>query len=67
MNKIQVFLVDDSGNYWIESYQKLECAISAFRRYIERSSCVLCDLRVCGSNESLASYRNYKFFKICGK
>lgn len=66
MNKYQILIIDSSGNYRFDDYQSLNVAVPAFRRHIERSSTLICDLRICGDLEPIASYRNYKLLKIRG-
>lgn len=66
MNKFQVFFCDLAGDYHFANFVSLSSAVIYFRKSISLSECLLCDLRLCGSNECIATYRNYKYLKIKG-
>lgn len=66
-NKFQILFVDYRGNYQFLDFISLKQAYPKFRLLISRSDCLLCDLRFCGSLESVASYKNYKYLPIEGE
>ena len=66
MNKFQVFFCDVEGNYNFANFLHLNESVSFFRRAISKSECLICDLRMCGDLECIATYRNYKHLKIKG-
>ena len=63
MNKYQVTEVAPDGSIVFSSFLSLQDAVRFFRRHLSSPSI---DLRVCGSNETIARSIKYNVFKIKG-